>query len=326
MPCKNAGPFLKDSIESIIGQTYTHWELIICNDHSTDNSYKIISDYCLNNPKITLLNNKGQGILPALQAAYALAGGDFVTRMDADDIMPTHKLQLLIDLLTPNSNMKVATGKVQYFPIEEIQQGYKAYEGWLNSLVDSKCHWQEIYKECVIASPCWMMDRISFDQIGGFGQTYPEDYDLVWRMFMNKVEVTCSQEILHLWRDHSTRTSRNSDIYQTQTYFELKINYMLQLDIIANRQIVVWGAGRKGKELIKVLIQKNIKPIWVCKNKKKEGHIIYGIKLKTYLEIPYNESKLSVFLTVSSLDDQGDIHHFLNQNGYQRSLDYFVLA
>jgi glycosyltransferase involved in cell wall biosynthesis len=326
MPCKNAGPFLQDCINSILQQSYAQWELIICDDSSSDQSLTLLQSFEKKHDNIAVIQNTGAGILDALNLAYRQAIGFFVTRMDADDIMPKHKLKTLVKLLQNKSAKKVATGKVQYFPVDQIKEGFKAYEIWINSLVDLNNHWQEIYKECVIASPCWMMDRVSFDQIGGFGSDYPEDYDLVWRMFRNQIEVISSADVLHLWRDHPARTSRNSEVYQTQTYFKLKVNHMLMMPEIQKRQWIVWGAGKKGKSLVKELLAKNITPIWVTNNNNKVGHDIYSIILQEYTILPYNDSKLAILLTVSSLDDQKDVHNFLHSRNYQKSIDYFVLA
>lgn len=326
MPCKNAGPFLKECIDSIIAQTYANWELIVCDDGSTDDSLSQLLSYQEKHGNIYILQNNGSGILDALNQSYQETKGKYITRMDADDIMPKGKIEALVLLLGSNSKNKVATGKVQYFPEEEIKDGFKAYESWMNGLIDHDNHWQEIYKECVIASTCWMMDRVSFDRIGGFGTDYPEDYDLVWRMFMNQINVAASSQILHFWRDHPTRTSRNSDVYQTQTYFSLKVKYMLQMEQIRNKQIVVWGAGRKGKSLVKELRSKGIQPVWVTNNPKKIGQDIYSIIVQEFGIINHNDSKLIILLTVSSHDDQRDLHDFLHRKNYQRSIDYFVLA
>jgi glycosyltransferase involved in cell wall biosynthesis len=288
----------------------------------------ISKQYEKKDPRIKVFRNNDVGIIPALNKSYKNSSGQFITRMDADDKMPLNKLETLLSILQGNVLGTVATGKVHYFPRNEIKKGYLAYENWLNHLCETETHWEEIYKECVIPSPCWLMHRETLDKIGAFNSgTYPEDYDLVWRMFMNDIKVLCSTEILHLWRDHPNRVSRNSEVYQTQTYFELKVDYMLQMPEINFKKWVVWGAGKKGKSLIQILQQKGKKNIsWVCNNSNKIGKVISNIKLGNCYEIDNNNHETIVLITVSGHEDRTDIERFMKKNKFQKSIDYFVLA
>ena len=158
MPIKNAGKHLKDCLNSIINQDYKNWELLAVNDHSSDDTVEILSLYAEEDTRIRFFNNNGSGIINALRLAYSHSTGVYITRMDADDIMPSDKLKKMQTALLSKSNTLV-TGKVKYIADDKLFDGYKAYEDWLNSLVENKSHFAEIYKECVIPSPCWMLKR-----------------------------------------------------------------------------------------------------------------------------------------------------------------------
>lgn len=94
MPVHNAGKFLAPAIDSILKQTYTHFELLIVDDRSTDDSWSIIKHYKQNYPKLIRIfrtpvktNSAGNG---ATNFALPKAKGSLIARMDADDIsMPT---------------------------------------------------------------------------------------------------------------------------------------------------------------------------------------------------------------------------------------------
>ena len=62
IPFKNTALYLDDCISSIINQTYTNWELIIVDDSSNDNSYKIVNSYAINDSRIRLYKNEDNGI------------------------------------------------------------------------------------------------------------------------------------------------------------------------------------------------------------------------------------------------------------------------
>ena len=250
MPVKNEEAYIEECIDSILSQSINNWELLVCDDHSTDSTKDILMDYCKKYSQIKYYKNQGSGIIPALITAYNSSSGEFITRMDGDDVMPTNKLESLKKLLKINGKGYVSTGKVKYFPVELIADGFYTYQNWLNNLCNHNKHWDDVYKECVIPSPCWMMHKSDFEACGGFvDSVYPEDYDLVFRLYQNKIKVAASRAVLHLWRDHPLRTSRNSAHYQTQTFFELKLSYLFKIENLKEKEIVIWGAGKKGKIL-----------------------------------------------------------------------------
>lgn len=327
MPVKNALPFLDACLTSILVQTYVHWELIACNDNSSDLSEKTLHKYAEADSRIKLIQNEGKGITPALQSAYKIATGSYITRMDADDIMPASKLEKLLHALKNKPHLTVATGYVKYFSDSILGEGYKNYETWLNKLIDQNTHWDNIFKECVIPSPCWLISKTAFDQIGGFNATcYPEDYDLVWRMYMADIEVVGVQEVLHNWRDHQGRSSRNIAVYLQQHYFELKIKYLLQIEGVASKQIVVWGAGKKGKALVQLLIKKGIKPIWICNNTNKIGKEIYGITLENISAVLLSDLKNKIYLiAVSKTAEKQEITNILVSYGCLATKDFIHL-
>ena len=87
MPVRNGMPYLKACINSILSQTWTNWELIIINDHSTDNTTALLKEISNDDPRIQWHNNEGVGITPALIKASTYCSGEMISRMDADDLM-----------------------------------------------------------------------------------------------------------------------------------------------------------------------------------------------------------------------------------------------
>ncbi len=312
MPVKNAGPFLEACLDSIHKQSYKNYELIAINDHSSDNSLEILHNYVHRFARLLVLNNNGLGIIDALKTGYAAQNGQFITRMDADDIMPPKKLEYLHDSLLNAGDGHVATGLVKYFSEGQLGEGYQKYEAWLNGLTGASNNFNERYKECVIPSPCWMMKKSDFEKIGGFNSiTYPEDYDLVFRMFEGGMKVVGVREICHHWRDHSQRASRNDENYADNNFLDLKLNYFLKLDLKPNRQLFLWGAGNKGKYLAKQLIQQNIPFQWICDNPKKLGKDIYGKILgDTFKSKPNEETQIIV--AVANEESQESIKQVLH--------------
>ena len=221
IPCKNAAEFLFETLLSIRKQSFTDWECVLVDDHSTDSSLEIVNEFAAEDARFQSLKNPGVGVIQALQCGYKHSTSIIITRMDADDLMPVNKLSDLLKALEEKGKGYVATGKVKYF--DALGEGFKNYERWLNKLIDEDSHRAHLYKECVIASPNWMLYREDFERIGAFNSPiYPEDYELVFRMFSGGLKVAAVNEVTHLWRDHEQRASRVSPLYAANTFIPLK--------------------------------------------------------------------------------------------------------
>lgn len=152
-PFKNSSKFLEECLRSIINQSYKNWELIMIDDYSNDNSYNIANKISENNKRIKLYKNQGeQGIINCLRLGLNKCSGNYITRMDSDDIMHKNKLKELYNLLKIKGKGYISTSKVEYFSKKGVGDGYKKYENWLNKMMEDKDNFNHIYKECVIPS------------------------------------------------------------------------------------------------------------------------------------------------------------------------------
>ena len=312
MTARNAERFIRPTLDSIIGQSYQCWELIVVNNQSTDQTLAILKEYAIQDDRIKVYTNPGLAeVILGLRYAFSQSRGDFITRMDSDDLMPPHKLRSLVTSLKEKGAGYLATGRIAHFSDQEVQGGFRRYDAWLNQLMASSDHYREIYRECVIPSCCWMVYRQDFLKCGGFGgMTYPEDYDLCFRFYYQGMKIIASKETLHLWREHPDRISRTDSRYKDQLYYDLKLHYFLKLDWDSNASLVVWGAGKKGKKLALKLQGIGLRFTWICNNKNKIGHHIYNTllhgpeKLKEPVE-------WQVLIAVSA-EEKGDISFFLD--------------
>lgn len=326
IPFKNTSQFLPECLDSILKQTYKNWELLIVDDHSSDRSFEIVAKYASNNSRIKLLKNNGIGIIDALRLAFKNSHGNFITRMDSDDIMTPNKLEVLFNKLNQAGKKHIAIGKVKYFSATGINDGYANYESWLNGLIETGENYSEIYKECVVPSPAWLIHREDLIACEAFDHNlYPEDYDLTFRFYKYQITcIPCNQE-LHYWRDYPTRTSRTDSNYAENHFIELKLNYFLELDFDKSRPLVIWGAGNKGKCAAKLLQSKNIDFHWICDNPKKIGKSIYGKKMLpfSYLE---NLTKPQSVITVANSQAQSEIKTYFNNLQLHPAKDYFFFC
>ncbi|MDN5213591.1 glycosyltransferase family 2 protein [Fulvivirgaceae bacterium BMA12] len=311
MTTRNAEKFLQATLDSIISQSYRHWELIVVNNQSTDKTFAILNNYATKDARIKVFTNPGvPEIIPGLQYGFSQSSGSFITRMDSDDLMTPNKLKILVNLLLENGPGHVVTGCVRHFSDEKVLQGFRRYDAWINRVMRSGSHYREIYRECVIPSSCWMVHRQDFMQCGAFGQmVYPEDYNLCFRFYSGNMKIVASNEVLHLWREHTGRISKTDDRYKDQLYYDLKLSFFVKLDLDKNANLIVWGAGKKGKKLATKLQRMGLSFGWVCNNEKKIGHNIYGT-LINHPELLIKPGARQVLVAVSARE-KDDIDDFL---------------
>mgnify|MGYP003315936127 CR=1 FL=1 len=109
MATYNCEDTIKEAIESIINQTYSNWELVICDDCSTDNTYNLLLEYKEKYPeKIVLIRNEKNSKLPcSLNRCLEKVTGEYIARMDGDDISTPERLEKQVEFLNNNPQYAV---------------------------------------------------------------------------------------------------------------------------------------------------------------------------------------------------------------------------
>ncbi len=326
IPVKNTEAYLAQCIQSILDQTFPYWEVLAVDDHSTDSCLHILTSYAQGDARIKVYKNQGNGIIDALRTAFSMATGTLITRMDSDDRMASHKLEVMVHNLENTGPGHLALGKVKYFSAKKLGKGYKSYEKWLNSLTEEADNYTEIYKECVIPSPCWMVYKTDLDLVGAFTPNrYPEDYDLAFRFYQHGIKCIASSEILHHWRDYEQRTSRTHEHYAENSFLHLKLHYFLKLDHHKERPLLLWGAGKKGKRIAKRLISRHISFGWLCNNSNKIGKVIYGKTMQHYKCLE-NYKDAQIIVTIANKEAQEFIRDYLSDLVKIPSKDYYLFC
>ncbi|MFC4633006.1 glycosyltransferase family 2 protein [Dokdonia ponticola] len=327
MAVKDTAPYLHDCINSIINQTYQNWELIAVNDHSTDATPEILAAFAKADPRIRVFHSDIPKLIPTLQRGYREVKGTLINRMDSDDKMPDYKIQVLVDEWHKHGKGHVIAGGTEHFVDEgEVGDGFLRYERWLNEVARTSTHYQQIYKECVIPSHCWLLHKEDLDAVGAFDPIiYPEDYDLCFRMYRHGLKIIGIDYILHHWRDRSNRISRTWDEYKDNRYFDLKMRFFYEIDRDYSRPLVLWGAGRNGKDMAKILQSYKDTFHWVSNNQKQIGKDIYGVRMQSFKDIPSIKNS-QILIVVSSPDGKKEIQALLDTWGKKPISDYWFFA
>lgn len=104
MPAYNSERTIKDSINSVLNQTYSDWELIIVNDASSDNTLSIIREFELMDSRVVVLENAiNSGVSESRNKGISFAKGDYIAFLDSDDMWRSDKLEKQINLMKRNN-------------------------------------------------------------------------------------------------------------------------------------------------------------------------------------------------------------------------------
>lgn len=309
LPFKNEAAYLTECVESILNQTYPNWELLLVDDHSEDDSIRLAKDFSIRDKRVRYFLNPGLGVIDAMNYGFSQSTGGLITRMDGDDIKTPDNLEQLLSIVKPGV---IAVGQVRYFRKDGLGMGYEQYEHWVNQLTKTHNNFSEVYKECVIPSPSWLAYRNDFIKAGGFDSNlYPEDYDLCFRFYKAGLKTVGTAGVIHLWRDHAIRTTRTSSHYADNRFMDLKLHYFTQIDYDASKKLVLWGAGKKGKQVAKYWSNEGMSFIWLTDNAKKIGHDIYGNILKNSVDFDFTQNH-QVVITVADKTGQSEISNQLS--------------
>ena len=203
MPFKNRADLIGKTIDSVLSQTWTDFELICISDGSTDESDNIVSSYAARGARVRLLSNEMHpGVAGAANTGFAHARGEFVVRIDSDDIMLQNRIAVQVRFMDEHPKVAACGSWVQTFG--EV-------DGTIWRLPVSHeeiCVWMLFYG--ALANPAVIVRRTVFeDHQFRFDERYQpaEDYDL-WTRAARKVRLANVPRILLRYRVHSAGVSQ----------------------------------------------------------------------------------------------------------------------
>ncbi|GHU68288.1 putative glycosyltransferase EpsE [Clostridia bacterium] len=117
LPVHNAEKTIERAVDSIINQTFSDWELIICDDGSVDSTYNILcKKYINSDDRIHIIRNvSNKGIVYTLNKCIQASHGRYIARMDADDISKPVRLEIEITFLRSNLEFSIVSSRAECF-------------------------------------------------------------------------------------------------------------------------------------------------------------------------------------------------------------------
>jgi len=223
IPTFNAQKYLKAALDSLLWQTYTNFEILIIDDKSTDKTRKIISKY--KDKRIKLIEGEEKGIAAALNLGLKESKGEYIARMDADDICMPKRFEEQLKILDSHPDVGACFiepkmfGKLCYY----WSQDCKTHEEYCTSLLfkTTVCHPTVIFRKAEFEQ-----NEIKYDE----DFKYYEDFE-IWSRAIHKVKFYTICKNLFLYRMHGSNScTRAMDKSKNYAFKIIKKNFYQHLN------------------------------------------------------------------------------------------------
>lgn len=211
MPCYNSEKYLRKAIQSVLDQTYRNFELIIIDDNSTDNTETIIKEYEQKDFRIRYYkkDKSEKGISKTMNKGIELARGQYITRMDSDDIIIPEKIEQQIHFLDANKEYGICSVNIammdnldniyniNVYPEQKVPSEWTFL--WTNPIPNAPC----MYRTSIIKE-----NNIKFNEL-----KTAEDYDFL-KQLVTKTKIHMINEPLYYYR-HNEKSIYNTNKKET---------------------------------------------------------------------------------------------------------------
>ena len=255
MPVYNVAPYLREAMDSILGQTFQNFELIVLDDCSPDNSAEILDTYT-DERIVRYRGEKNMGLSNMLNVGMAMARGEFIARMDSDDISTPERLATQVAYLDAHPEVDLCSCGMELFGAKQ--------ETWVRETNVEDVKITALFHSPILhASSMWR--REAFERVGlrFLQEMVPaEDYDMWTRAMAAGLRLVNIPEVMYKYRIHPSQATTQTDKTARKDR-EVKINYLRTLFPSIDMSMVNMVPVRTSndlqciKQFIKMLIDAN---------------------------------------------------------------------
>jgi len=174
IPCYNQANYLPETLESLFQQTYSHWEAIIVNDGSPDDTEKIALEYVEKDQRIHYIYKDNGGLSSARNKGIEYARGEFILPLDADDIIKPEYIEKALDAFKQNPQTKLVYCQAVFFG-EIVGEWNLVYQGYKNLLVGNAIFCSSIYR------------KADYLKVGGYDENMRSGYE-DWEFYIRLLD------------------------------------------------------------------------------------------------------------------------------------------
>lgn len=219
----NCASTLQEALDSLYAQTFQNFEIILCDDGSKDNTYEVALENQRNHPNIVLLRNEHNlGLNATLNKCLAVAKGEYIARMDGDDISLPTRFEKQVKFLDEQPEYAVVSAPMIYF-----DENGEFRRGTGKGVVRAK---DFVHGSPICHAPC--MTRLDVvKSVGGYSVDdrllRVEDYHLWFKIFAAGHKLYMMNECLYKMRDDRNATARRNWMTRRNECYVKHIGYRM---------------------------------------------------------------------------------------------------
>lgn len=278
LPFRNEARWLPGALSSLAVQTLRSFDAVLVDDCSTDGSPGLAETFARKDPRFRVVRSPGSGLVEALNAGLREARGEWVARMDADDLCHPERLELQLELARSLGERSVVSSLAAFFPRRALSTGALAYQEWLNGLTAHRQIVRDIFVESPIPHPSAFFHRRSVLEAGGYlDGGLPEDYELWLRLWSLGFVFEKVPRHLLAWRERPDRYSRVSSRYSLNSFYRTKARYLSRVPCLQGKRVLVAGSGQTARRLSRWMIAEGFFiEAFLCLDPRQSGSTMRG--------------------------------------------------
>ncbi len=326
-PVRNGAATVREALDSLARQTFPSFEILAVDDGSTDGTGEILRDIARSDPRIHVLPQEPLGIVAALERARRRARGPYLARMDADDVAHPQRFERQMEVMAGDRRVVVCGTGVKYFPQGLVRPGARRYEMWINGLTTHEAMERDLFVECPLPHPTFVLRADMVDAVGGYREMgWAEDYDLVLRLWEGGGRMGKVADPMLAWREAQDRLSRVHPSYSPDSFCRCKVHFLLRSHLCRGRGVVVWGAGPVGKAFARELKRQGGRlHAFVDLDPRKIGREIHGVRVVHPSQVQQFAGSFSV-AAVGQTGGRDEIRSALSAAGWDELRDFVAVA
>ena len=319
MAVRDAAATVAAALDSVLRQTFGDFEFFVVDDGSRDGSVEIAQEFAAGDSRVRVVAREWEGLVESLVHGMGLARGEYMARMDADDVAMPARFERQVEMLDNEPEAGVVSSLVEIVSDGRLGSGMRRYEQWVNGLCSHDDICRELFVESPLPHPSVMMRAEAMRAVGWYRvqPEWPEDYDLWMRMWRAGYRFGKVPEVLLRWRYSPQSFSQIDQRYLPERFMAVKLHYLRESYLQDEpREIMLWGAGRVGKRWMQALAREGI-PVGraIDVALRKIGRTIHGARIIAVAGIPPPDAAF-ILCAVGAPGARDDIQAELTARGY----------
>lgn len=261
IPMYNSAPYIKQTVASVLRQTFTDFELIVIDDGSSDGSRDVVLRLAEADSRVAVHSIENRGVSHARNLGCSLANGEFIAFLDSDDIWLPNKLELQYHALQDSDSATVGVGCwFSLFNESDSERLSVVKPRWDRTWI---LDWLLFKEPGPLMPSTLLVTAKAITEVGGFDvdMSTVADADFSWKLVNHGKVITVDQSLV-LYRQSTNQMSRNTNLLRNdyQTFMKREpfvINPHLRRQAMVNLEITIASQNlRRGRLLVSFMSAK----------------------------------------------------------------------